>query len=334
MAEIQFHPLTLPILTATSLLLLLWYITKQYYFTKPVGNRKNLSPTLPKLPIIGNLHQLGSLPHRSLHILAGKHGPLMLLHFGGIPVAIASSAEAAREVMKTHDLNFGNRPIFKAYKKLLYDCKNVSVAPYGEYWRKAKGIFVLQLLSNKRVQSYRSIREEETALLIKRIDEEYSSSSGKPVNLSMMFSEISVDGICRSAFGAKCSDSGSGKKFLAAMAELMELLGAISVGDFIPWLSWISCVIGYDKRVDKVGKELDCFLEGVIQEHMGNSDKCKNINGESFVDILLENYSEDSADEVSSIDRNSIKALIQVVKLYHVVLGYLCRVFFTVDEVK
>ncbi|KAK6122602.1 hypothetical protein DH2020_043659 [Rehmannia glutinosa] len=277
---------------------LLWVIKKWLF--KPAGN-KNIPPSPPKLPILGNLHQLGSLPHRNLHSLAQKHGPLMLLHFGSVPVLIVSSADAACEIMRNHDITFADRPKYKAYKKLLYNYKNVSVAPYGEYWRQVKSIFVLQLLSNKRVQSFSSIREEETALFVKRIQE--SSSSG-PVNLTQMFSEFTNDGICRSAFGRKYCETENGKKFLMLMTEFMDLLGTISIGDFIPWLNWITRVNGFDRRVDKVAKGLDDFLEGVIQQHM---EIPKN-HEENFLDILLQFQTESTCGV--SIDRDSIKALI------------------------
>ncbi|KAI3464158.1 hypothetical protein Pfo_020821 [Paulownia fortunei] len=299
MDEILSHPFIFPALVS---LFLLWSITK--WFCKPAAN-KNLPPSPPKLPVLGNLHQLGSLPHQSLHSLAKNHGPLMLLHFGSVPVLIVSSADAAQEIMRTHDLSFANRPVYKSYKKLLYNCKNVSVSPYGEYWRQVKSIFVLQLLSNKRVQSFRSIREEETVLFMKKIRE----SSG-PVNLTKMLSEYTNDGICRSAFGRKYSESEGGKKLLLLMTEFMDLLGIISVGDFIPWLSWITRVNGFDKRVDKVAKGLDDFLEGVIQEHMETpkGQAVQDKNGENFVDIMLEFYNDNTSGV--SIDRESIKALI------------------------
>jgi hypothetical protein len=95
--------------------------------------KKISPPSPPKLPIIRNLHQLGMLPHRSLQALAQFQGPLTLLHFGTIPTLVASSANVAQEIMKTHDLNFANQPKSSMFDKLLYNYKEVSMAPYGEY---------------------------------------------------------------------------------------------------------------------------------------------------------------------------------------------------------
>ncbi|OAP01953.1 hypothetical protein AXX17_AT3G28340 [Arabidopsis thaliana] len=44
-----------------------------------------------KFPVIGNLHQIGELPHRSLTHLAERYGPVMLLHFGFVPITVVSS---------------------------------------------------------------------------------------------------------------------------------------------------------------------------------------------------------------------------------------------------
>ncbi|KAL2243908.1 UNVERIFIED_CONTAM: cytochrome [Sesamum indicum] len=295
MNEIIFHPFLFGALVS---LFLFWAITKWFY--KPAANKK-LPPSPPKLPILGNLHQLGSLPHRKLQSLAEKHGPLMLLHFGTVPTLVVSSADAAREIMKTHDLIFADRPQSSVSRRLLYNFKDVSVAPYGEYWRQLKSICVLQLLSNKRVQSFRSIRDEETALLVNKI-----RKSSFPVNLSEMFAELTNDVVCRSAFGRKFSEGENSKKFLSLLIELLELLGSFPIGNFIPVLSWISRVNGFDARVDKVSKELDEFLEGVIKERMETPNEDKN--GANFVDILLDIYQSNSSGV--SIDRDSIKAII------------------------
>lgn len=164
-------------------------------------------------------------------------------------------------------------------------------------------MLTLQLLSGKRVQSYRLIREEETAALVKKILE----CSG-PVNLSEMFSEFTNDGICRSAFGRKYSDSESGRKFLGLVGEVSEVVGAVRAGQFVPWLSWMDRVGGFDEKVDRTAREMDEFLEGVMRERLGDLE---GKEGDSFLDILLGIYS-DSSGEVSGYDRESIKAILLV----------------------
>ncbi|KAK7850563.1 cytochrome p450 71a2, partial [Quercus suber] len=64
----------------------------------------SIPPPPQKLPIIGNLHQLGTLPHRSLQALSRKYGPVMFFYFGHAPTLVVSSADMAREMMKTHDI--------------------------------------------------------------------------------------------------------------------------------------------------------------------------------------------------------------------------------------
>ncbi|CAA7020914.1 unnamed protein product [Microthlaspi erraticum] len=145
-------------------------------------SKANLPPSPWRLPVIGNLHQLSLYPHRSLRSLSRRHGPLMLLHFGSVPVLIVSSAEVAHEVMKTHDLKFANRPIGKVTMNFLKGGRNLLLSPYGEYWRQMKSLCVLHLLSNKMVRSFEKLREEELNMMMEKLEKASSSSSS--VNLS------------------------------------------------------------------------------------------------------------------------------------------------------
>ena len=76
----------------------------------------NLPPSPPRLPLIGNLHQLGTHPHRSFRALSQRYGPLMLLQLGQVPALVVSSADMMKEIIKNHDIAFSSRPKTNSYQ--------------------------------------------------------------------------------------------------------------------------------------------------------------------------------------------------------------------------
>ncbi|XP_027118779.1 tabersonine/lochnericine 19-hydroxylase-like [Coffea arabica] len=273
---------------------------------------QNLPPSPPKLPIIGNLHQLGSIPQRSLKSLAQIYGSPMLLHLGSKPVLIISSPDAAEEVMKTHDLIFANRPKAGFAGRLLYNFKDIAFASYGEYWRQVKCICVLQLLSHKRVQSFRSIREEEIALLLETIRESCASSS--VIRINKILATLTNNIVSRVATGKRYSGEESGSRFQELFGEFTMLLGVFNVGDYIPWLAWINNINGLEAKVKKVAKDFDEYLEKLLEEGVKKQDKRGNKNGgdekqqQNLVDVLLEIQGTDATN--FAFERDSLKAII------------------------
>ncbi|XP_019100222.1 PREDICTED: cytochrome P450 71A26-like isoform X2 [Camelina sativa] len=273
------------------------FITIIFFKIHKRGKNSNTPPSPPGLPMIGNLHQLGRHTHRSLCSLSHRYGPLMLLHFGRVPVLIVSSAEVAKDVLKTHDRVFASRPRSKIFEKLLYDRHDVASAPYGEYWRQMKSGCVLHLFSNKMVRSFREVREEEISLMMEKI----RRSSSLPVNLSKILMSLTNDVICRVALGRKYGDE---TDFQELMERLSKLLGTFSVGSYVPWLAWVDRIRGLDGQLEKTANDLDEFFERVVKDHEDGDHRDRN----DFVDVLLAIQREKSVG--FEIDRLSIKAIV------------------------
>ncbi|CAH8346081.1 unnamed protein product [Eruca vesicaria subsp. sativa] len=259
-----------------------------FLFLKPLFKRTTTSPELNsppspwRLPVIGNLHQLSLHPHRAFHRLSLRYGPLMLLHFGRVPVLVVSSAEVAYEVMKTHDLKFANRPKTKAVDIIMNGGRDVAFSSYGEYWRQMKSLCTVHLLGKQMVKSFENVRKEEIHAMMDNL--ERASSSSSSVNLSDLLLNMSNNVICKIAMGRKYSREESTSDFENQLRKIMELLGAFPVRDYIPSLAWIDKVRGLDRKMEEVSKTFVEFLERVVQEHV---NKGENKEASDFVDMLL-----------------------------------------------
>ncbi|KAK8943003.1 Premnaspirodiene oxygenase [Platanthera zijinensis] len=153
---------------------------------KPGTRRQPPGPF--NFPIIGSAHRmLSSRPaHITLRDLSAVYGPIMYFRLGEIPTVVISSAEAAREISKAHDLNFASRSVTNSVQIITKGLQDMTFAPYGDFWRQMRRICVLSLLSPKRTRSFKTIRAEELLLLLRSIEASAAGAAGAapPVNLS------------------------------------------------------------------------------------------------------------------------------------------------------
>ncbi|KFK30756.1 hypothetical protein AALP_AA6G022500 [Arabis alpina] len=126
------------ILISLGLTTLLAFLFLKQLLKRTTTTKLNQPPSPWRLPVIGNFHQLSPHIHRSLDSLSRRYGPLMLLHFGRVPVLVVSSADVAHDIMKTHDRIFANRPKSKAAEKLLKGQRDIAFSSYGEHWKQIK----------------------------------------------------------------------------------------------------------------------------------------------------------------------------------------------------
>ncbi|KAL6997957.1 hypothetical protein U1Q18_008081 [Sarracenia purpurea var. burkii] len=269
------------------------------------ANKLNLLPSPPKLPIIGHLHLLGALPHRSLHSLSKKYGPIMLLQLDR-PTIVISSIDLAKEILKTHDAIFANPSQTWAADILFYGGKDMGRCPYGEYWRQARRICATELLSPKRVQSFNFIRLEEVAELVEKIHR--ASLSGTSIVLGEEMVNIAYSIISRCVLGQKY-DGGDGDRSFGELARTaMELMMAFSFRDMYPYLGWMDVVTGLAKRIKETHEKVDVFLDKVIEQHQNSKVTADYQFDKSFIGSLL-HLQEDGALDFN-FTQDNIKALL------------------------
>ncbi|KAL5804558.1 hypothetical protein ACOSQ3_031358 [Xanthoceras sorbifolium] len=269
---------------------------------KKRAQSRRLPPGPKQLPLIGNLHQVGDSPHKSLPQLANEYGPLMFLQLGWVPTIVISSADVAREIFKTHDLKFSGRPELYAVKKLNLGCDNISFAPYSEYWREIRKIAIKELLTSKSVQSFQADRNEEVQLMTKLI----GRSSG-PINMRSLTLVLSNNIVCRAIFHKKFENGIStiaGFDYL--MSQVQDLLGKSSVIDYFPWLKWLNNFNGRNATMDKYFAEVHKLLDEEIKEHL-DLEKPKTKHGD-LVDVLLR-MQKDSSSGIA-LSNEQIKAVL------------------------
>lgn len=134
---------------------------------------------------------------------------------------------------------------------------------------------------------------------------EKASSSSSPTNLSELLRTLTNDVITRVVLGKKYSSEEGGNNSKNIVRRLIELLGVFPLGEYIPSLAWIDRIRGFDKNLEEVNKEIDGFMEKVVEEHIDAKE-----NTSDFVDTLLSIQ----RDKTTSfeLDRNGLKNLLKV----------------------
>ncbi|KAK3013124.1 hypothetical protein RJ639_008547 [Escallonia herrerae] len=225
MADFTLQALCMLFASMATFLLLYLLLRRR---TSTESQRVTAPPSPPSLPIIGHLHLLSDMPHHSFAELARRLGPIFRLQLGRVNAVVISSARLAELVLKSHDHVFASRPQLLSARYLSFNCSDVTFSAYGPYWRQARKICVTELLSAKRVNSFRLVRDEEVTRLVDAI----STRSGSEVDMSELFFSLANDTLCRVAFGKRFMEGGGEQKkseLVGVLKETQALLAGFCV---------------------------------------------------------------------------------------------------------
>ncbi|XBI33478.1 hypothetical protein VPH35_056806 [Triticum aestivum] len=272
-------------------LLLLLALVSLVLFTRRLSNKGlKLPPGPARVPILGDLHQLGVLPHRSLRDLARKHGPVMQLQLGTVRTVVVSSAEAAREVMKMHDEDCCTRPVSPGMKRLSYGLKNVCFAPYGAYWHAMRKFFVVELFGRAPCRGSMAFMP-----------------ASEPVALKEHILSLADGIIDMLGFGEMYnSDKFPHHKNLGhVLEEAIHVQASFSAEDYFPNIigRLVDQITGLASRRERIFKQLDTFFEIIIEQHL-DPQRVEPRNGD-LVDHLIDLWKDNSG--TLNITRDHVK---------------------------
>ncbi|XP_074560036.1 alpha-humulene 10-hydroxylase-like [Curcuma longa] len=263
-----------------------------------------LPPGPPKLPLIGNIHQLaGGNPHRTLGRLARTHGPLILLRLGQVDLVVATSVEAVEEIIKRHDVNFSSRPTDLTYVNMLaYDGLSVAMAVYGGYWQQMRKVYVTEMLNSRRIKSFATIRKD----VFRKFTAEVAgrASAQTPFNFGKTVMSMTNAMMVRTAFGERCKQQ---TKFLHLVKEATGLVSSFAVADMYPSLKFLDTLTGLKPKLERTRGRLDKLFDEIIAQRQETRDDVPE-EEDLLLDVLLR--LRDQGDLEFPITTDSIKAVV------------------------
>ncbi|XP_047311876.1 cytochrome P450 81Q32-like [Impatiens glandulifera] len=250
-------------------------------------SKRNLPPSpSPTFPIIGHLHLLSDLPHRTFHELSQKLGPVFSLQLGNRLAVIVSSPSAVEECFTKNDIVLANRPYFISGEYLSYNHTTMGDSPYGDHWRNLRRLMTVEVMSTTRLNSFLPIRQDEVKHLLQGLYKVSSSSTFTVVDMRSRLSELSFNVIMRMIAGKRyfgqeeISNYEEAKEFTNLIREIFEQIGVSNPGDFLPVLRLFDYG-NYEKSLSTLQKKIDGFLQRLIDQRRLSK------GGNSMIDHLL-----------------------------------------------
>ncbi|KAF9587219.1 hypothetical protein IFM89_039563 [Coptis chinensis] len=203
------------------------------------------------------------LVDNELEHLADKCGPIFKIRIGVNHALVVSNSDIVKECFTTNDKAFASRPTSTASKILGYDYVVFGMAPYGQYWVELRKIAMSELLSNRRLELLKHVRNSEIDTSIQelyKVWKNHDKAKGPVlVDMRQWFGDLTLNVILRMIAGKRYSGSMSScdeteaRTCQKGMRDFLRLLGLFIIEDALPYLSCLD-LQGYKKRDEEHSK--------------------------------------------------------------------------------
>lgn len=275
------------------------------------ASRPLLPPGPTPLPLIGNLHQLGSLPHKSLALLARRYGPVVTVRLGAMTTVVVSSPAAAREMYKEHDEALAGRMVYESMRYERANEGSIITAQPGVEWRMLRRLCTTGFFAAARLDALQGVRSRCVAGLLRRADD--AGGSGRSVvDLGRLLFLTAFNHTGNLVLSRDLLDSKEGNEFFYHAGQIMEIVGRPNVADFVPAL----------RRLDPQGirRGMECHIRRALEIVAGflneriqkrNKEGSRDDKKKDLLDVLLD-FEGDGVEEPKKLPFDTIVKVVVV----------------------
>ncbi|XP_058773584.1 geraniol 8-hydroxylase-like [Vicia villosa] len=288
----------------TMLSLILIYITMNFLSIQSRKNQKYILPPGPSpFAIMSHVFELRKNPQYCLAKFSTMHGPIMHLKLGQISTVVISSADAAQEVLQTHDLLFSNRTVPQAVAVLDHDIFSLPFMPVCDLWRDLRKICKNELFSSQTLDASHALRCKKLQEILSEIDR--SSLVGEAVDIGRAGFKTTMNFLSNTFFSKDFANSaGETDEYKSIIENLVSAIGTPNLVDFFPVLKMVDPqgIRGVSATyLDKLLQIIDSYIIKRLELR----------GGENYVkyDDMLDNLLDISQQNGQKMDNTKIKHL-------------------------
>ncbi|XP_052210799.1 geraniol 8-hydroxylase-like [Diospyros lotus] len=269
-----------------------------FFFFNPLHRRssaKKLPPGPAGLPLIGSLHSLGPRPNQSLAELSKIYGPIMTLKLGSVTTVVASSADAAKAILQTHDHSFSGRPVPASVATQPNPDATIAWVPPDNSWRTRRRICATRMLNAQKLDQLQHLRQRKAQELVSHIKRHAVSEA--PVDIGRAAFATTLNLMSNTIFSIDMvgPDFDSAQEFKDLVWTIMENAGKPNLSDYFPVLRRLD-LQGLKRRIRPAYRRLHEIFDEIIEKRLRERD-FDPVNGKKgdFLDALLDQCEEDGS---------------------------------------
>ncbi|GJS09962.1 geraniol 8-hydroxylase-like protein [Tanacetum coccineum] len=242
------------------------------------------------LPIIRNLLDIGANPHESLAKLSKKHGPLMTIRLGSVTTVVASTPDAAREILQRNDVACSGRTIRDAATAMNdHDSAVIWIQPNQE-WRTLRKALNTCLTQKQKIDTLSSLRQNVMGAMLEFLRE--SGRNNKAVDIGKLTFAVALNQMSNTILSHNVTsyDSDDIGGFKTRVKTVMEVNGKFNIADIFPLLKPLD-----PQNIRRQAKAAYSWLDTLIEGCVSTRLKHRESKLPRFGDVLdsLLDYSQD-----------------------------------------